>query len=175
QHTYYLLGPDGPAVQIGRLVEGPDPGALAGVPAVGSRYLLKDQIGTTSLVTDGNGAIAASAMYLPYGEVVGAPPAGYRFGFTGRELDVTSKLFYFDARYYDAFLGRFISSDDRLAGDLGDADALNRYAYALNSPLLMVDPDGHFPWSILIDVGLVLAGIALAAVTEGAGAAVLAS
>ena len=105
QHTYYLPGPAGPAVQIGRLVGGPDPGTLAGVPAVGTRYLLKDQIGTTSLVTDGTGAVAASATYLPYGEVVGTPPAGYRFGFTGRELDVTSQLFYFDARYYDAFLG----------------------------------------------------------------------
>lgn len=175
QHTYYLLGPAGPAVQIGRLVEGPAAGTLAGVPAVGTRYLLKDQIGTTSLVTDGNGTVAASATYLPYGEILGTPPAGYRFGFTGRELDVTSQLLYFDARYYDAFLGRFISSDDQLAADLGAADALNRYAYALNSPLVMVDPDGHFPWSILIDIGLVVAGIALAAVTEGAGAAVLAS
>ena len=175
QHTYYLLGPAGPAVQISRLVGGSDPGTLAGVPAVGTRYLLKDQIGTTSLVTDGNGAVAASATYLPYGEVVGTPPAGYRFGFTGRELDVTSQLFYFDARYYDSFLGRFITSDDRLAADLGEADALNRYAYALNSPLVMVDPDGHFPWSILIDVGLVVAGIALGAVTDGFGTAVLAS
>ncbi|MGY4646857.1 RHS repeat-associated protein [Mycobacterium sp. URHB0021] len=175
QHTYYLLGPSGPAVQIGRLVEGPDPGIVAGVPAVGTRYLFKDQIGTTSLVTDGNGTVAASAMYLPYGEVVGKPPTGYRFGFTGRELDATSQLFYFDARYYDAFLGRFVTSDDQLAGDLGEADALNRYAYALNSPLVMVDPDGHFPWSILIDVGLVLAGIAIAALTDGAGAALLAS
>src|SRR6185437_6736923 len=59
--------------------------------------------------------------------------------------------------------------------ELGDADALNRYAYALNSPLVMVDPDGHFPWSILIDVGLVIAGIAIGALTDGVGAAVLAS
>jgi RHS repeat-associated protein len=175
QHTYYLLGPAGPAVQIGRLVAGPDPGLLAGVPAVGTRYLLKDQIGTTALVADGNGVVAARATYLPYGEVVGTPPAGYRFGFTGRELDVTSQLLYFDARYYDSFLGRFITSDDRLAADLGDADALNRYAYALNSPLVMVDPDGHFPWSILIDVGLVIAGIAIGALTDGFGTAVLAS
>ncbi len=175
QHTYYLEGPGGAAAQITRLVEGTDPGPVTGVPARGTMYLLKDQIGSTSLVADERGTVTANALYLPYGEPLSGTRAGYRLTFTGRELDDTSQLYYFDSRYYDAGIARFIGADDRPAGDVGDPDTLNRYAYSLNAPIAMIDPDGHFPWSILIDVGLVVAGIALGALTDGAGFAVVAS
>jgi hypothetical protein len=39
----------------------------------------------------------------------------------------------------------------------------------------MVDPDGHFPWSIFIDIGLIAAGILIGAETSGAVGAIVAS
>ncbi len=47
-----------------------------------------------------------------------------------------SGLYYYGARYYDPWLGRFISPDTVLAG-------LNRYAYCGNNPVRYVDPTGH--------------------------------
>ncbi|MEK0192848.1 RHS repeat-associated core domain-containing protein [Microcoleus anatoxicus] len=36
---------------------------------------------------------------------------GFRFGFTGRELDGETGNYYYNSRYYDPQVGRFISED----------------------------------------------------------------
>ncbi len=43
---------------------------------------------------------------------------------------------------YDPVIGRFISPDNLLP-DLYDPQALNRYSYCRNNPLIYVDPTGH--------------------------------
>jgi hypothetical protein len=60
---------------------------------------------------------------------------------------------YLNARYYDPAIGRFVSADpsDPTAAGVG----VNRYAYAMNSPVVMLDPSGFssvMPWGW--DVGL---------------------
>jgi len=45
-------------------------------------------------------------------------------------------------RCYSPALCRFISADTIVPG-AGNSQAFNRYAYALNSPLVVVDPTGH--------------------------------
>jgi|GEM_PF-4667618 len=60
------------------------------------------------------------------------------FGFVGKgqyQTDNDSGLQLLGHRYYDASVGRFISSDPAKAGD-------NWYAYCDNNPLKMIDPDG---------------------------------
>jgi RHS repeat-associated protein len=70
------------------------------------------------------------------------------YSYTGKELDA-SGLHYYEARYYDAVIGRFISPDplylDQPTEGLEDPQSLNLYAYALNNPLKYIDPDGARP------------------------------
>jgi len=61
--------------------------------------------------------------------------------FTGQRLD-NSGLYYYGARYYDAGIGRFISSDT-IVPEPFNPQSLNRYSYTLNNPLKYTDPSGH--------------------------------
>ena len=49
----------------------------------------------------------------------------------------------YGSRYYDPELGRFISSDSIVPLATQGTQALDRYAYANNSPIVNNDPDGH--------------------------------
>jgi RHS repeat-associated protein len=62
--------------------------------------------------------------------------------FTGKKQDTETDLFYFEARYMDAKLGRFTSPDEG-PYVLENPQTFNRYAYAINSPLTFSDPDGR--------------------------------
>ena len=55
--------------------------------------------------------------------------------------DADAGLFYFNARWYDADVGRFIS-EDPLWGSIFDPQSLNRFAYGRNNPYRYVDPTG---------------------------------
>ncbi|MDA1097154.1 MAG: RHS repeat-associated core domain-containing protein, partial [Chloroflexi bacterium] len=54
-----------------------------------------------------------------------------------------SGLYFYNARYYDSGLGRFISADTVVPG-IGNPQAWNRYSYVLNNPLRYTDPSGHY-------------------------------
>jgi RHS repeat-associated protein len=60
--------------------------------------------------------------------------------FLGKTTDPTSNLTYVGAREYDPGTGRFLSVDPVLA--TGDAQSLNGYTYADNSPITVADPTG---------------------------------
>ena len=47
------------------------------------------------------------------------------------------------ARYYSPNLGRFLSVDPANSGRVGSSQSWNRYGYALNNPVKLVDPDGR--------------------------------
>ncbi len=64
------------------------------------------------------------------------------FGFTGHEYDTETGLYYMKGRYYDPQTGRFLSPDPA-KGDPRIPGTLHPYLYALNNPLVYVDPDGH--------------------------------
>jgi len=49
----------------------------------------------------------------------------------------------YGARWYSQSLGRFIQPDT-IIPDLTNSQAWNRYSYVLNSPILYVDPSGHY-------------------------------
>jgi RHS repeat-associated protein len=67
------------------------------------------------------------------------PSVGFRFGFTGRELDSETGNYYYNSRYYDPLVGRFISED---TVGFGGGDA-NLYRYVGNSPTNYTDPSGQ--------------------------------
>ena len=89
----------------------------------------------------------------------GATNVPYRY--TGKEQDDSTGLYFYEARYYDPVLGRFISADTIVPDPL-DPQSLNRYSYAANNPILYNDPSGHCPWcaiAVFAVVGGVTAGI----------------
>jgi RHS repeat-associated protein len=89
-----------------------------------------------------------------------------RIGFSGKPYDRSTGLSYVGARYYDPFVGRFLSIDPRPADD-EDIHSLNRYAYANNNPAKHIDPDGHSP----VDIAFLTFDVfkLAAAVYQGAG------
>jgi RHS repeat-associated protein len=58
-----------------------------------------------------------------------------------QRLDATG-LYYYNARYYDATIGRFISPDTIIQSP-ANPQTINRYSYSLNNPLKYIDPSGH--------------------------------
>jgi len=67
-------------------------------------------------------------------------------------MDEGNGLQYIRARYYDPEAGRFISKDPR-AGSDGDGQSLNRYVYALNNPVILVDINGENVVTLLLKFG----------------------
>jgi RHS repeat-associated protein len=72
------------------------------------------------------------------------------YGFTGKEEDKEVGLHYFGARYYSAYLGRWLNPDPPVVHSGG---VTNLYNYGANSPYIYVDPDGNFALTSLL-VGL---------------------
>ena len=64
--------------------------------------------------------------------------------FTGKEFDADSNLYYYGARYYDPYIGRFTQRDPI-------ADGVNWYAYTDNNPLARVDRNGML-WETIVDI-----------------------
>jgi RHS repeat-associated protein len=132
-------------------------------------FLEYDQVGSTVLVTNESGAVAAEPRYEPFGRLVN-PTAGlspFLPGFGGQAIDPETGLAYFNARYLDLDVGRFITADTRLGGSLTTTNALNRYTFALNDPINLADPSGHgvFEWlcSAIVSLLEIIGGAALVA------------
>jgi RHS repeat-associated protein len=109
-------------------------------------YWHGDHLGSSSVITDSTGAKVQALTYYPYGDVrtnVPGTPVNVPYKFTGKELDFSSNLYFYEARYYHAVFGRFISPDT-LVPNPSDPQDLNRYTYAGNNPLKYTDPSGHF-------------------------------
>ncbi|MDI6751730.1 MAG: RHS repeat-associated core domain-containing protein [bacterium] len=82
--------------------------------------------------------MVASYRYDPFGNITNQTGTITNpFGFTGRELDRESGLYFNRARYYDPEIGRFISED--LVRDYEEG---NLYSYCKNDPVNCHDPWG---------------------------------
>ena len=93
-------------------------------------------------MTGSDGAqIGATMKYLPFGVCRNSPDLPTDKLFTGQRLDATG-LYYYNARYYDLEIGRFISPDTIIPNP-ADPQSFNRYSYCLNNPLKYVDPSGN--------------------------------
>ncbi|MDR2473507.1 MAG: RHS repeat-associated core domain-containing protein, partial [Tannerella sp.] len=66
-------------------------------------------------------------------------------GYTGHEHLTQFGLINMNARLYDPALGRFLSPDPYVQNPF-DGQSYNRYAYALNNPLIYTDPSGEKWW-----------------------------
>jgi RHS repeat-associated protein len=101
-------------------------------------YYHSDHLGSTVLVTGEDGKAVWDGDYTPFGRLYDERGGkDHTVQFTGKEYDGDSGLYYFNARWYEADLGRFISEDPARDGG-------NWYVYAGNNPLRYVDPSGMF-------------------------------
>jgi RHS repeat-associated protein len=92
--------------------------------------------------TDASATVTRTFGHLPFGDVWYETGTADKWKFTSYERDtVESGLDYAMFRYYGSGYARF-TSPDRLAGNKGNPQSLNRYAYVLNDPLNAVDPLG---------------------------------
>jgi RHS repeat-associated protein len=115
-------------------------------------WYLTDHLGSVRDVVDGHGKTLDSILYDAFGNMLVRTDASVDlpYGFTGRELDVATGLYYYRARYYDPAVGRFLTPDPSglAAGDT------NLYRYVGNNPTSLVDPSGleaQHPMSGLLD------------------------
>jgi RHS repeat-associated protein len=94
-----------------------------------------DPYGSVS-ITDGSfNPIPANSWGTPHSAI------GNPWMFTGRQFDEETGLYYYRARNYDSFKGRFLQRDT-FELSVGE----NLYEYAQSSPTLLLDPSGNLTW-----------------------------
>ncbi|HXU29705.1 MAG TPA: RHS repeat-associated core domain-containing protein [Thermoanaerobaculia bacterium] len=134
---------------------------LAADTTTGVSHFHLDHLGTPRLVTNQSGVKIAYHVYWPYGEeLTVANQDAERMKFTGHERDLNGSggvgddLDYMHARFCSPVTGRFLGVDS-----VGGTDSIpvswNRYSYAYNNPLKLVDPDGDHPVVLLIAAAIV--------------------
>ena len=108
-----------------------------------------DQVGSVSLITNGQGLLIAQISHRPFGGIdqahsVGSPEALKNWAsYTGQEMDPETGLIYYQFRYYDPSLRRFLSPDNSTPKGPSVSQTYNRYAYVQNNPINFNDPTGH--------------------------------
>ncbi|MEN6521334.1 MAG: RHS repeat-associated core domain-containing protein [Armatimonadota bacterium] len=117
----------------------------------GIRYYNFDALGSTRLLTDGDGDITDRYAYDAWGTVVahdrydGSIDQPYQYvgelGYYTHYQDPGFKLLQLGMRFYDGEAGRFTQMDPIVSG-------LNWYAYANNDPILNIDPTGLYNYTI---------------------------
>jgi RHS repeat-associated protein len=109
------------------------------------RYQYDNHLGSACLELDNTAAIISYEEYHPFGTT------SYRSGrnevdvslkrykYIGKERDEETGLYYFGARYYAGWMGRWISVDPLKEKYLN----LTPYNYCANNPIYFVDPSGE--------------------------------
>lgn len=120
-------------------------GTPKGIENNSLRYSYDDGIGNSGLETDGKGQLVSYEEYYPYGGTAiwsseNAVEADYKtIRYSGKEKDATG-LYYYGYRYYQPWIGRWLSADPA-----GTVDGLNLYRMVRNNPVTLHDPDGRMP------------------------------
>ncbi len=134
------------------LVRLPDGRLLYSVDAAGNRtHFHFDDLGHTSHLTNGSGAVTDMFRYSPYGRLLarsGSTVTPFLFGGeSGLITDAAAGLIHMRARVYAPATARFLSQDARLSAV--HPRWTNQYAYAIGDPLRFLDVTGQipgFPW-----------------------------
>ncbi|MGE5581098.1 MAG: RHS repeat-associated core domain-containing protein [Bacillota bacterium] len=80
-------------------------------------------------------------------------------GFTGKDFDEDIGLYYYNARFYDPEIGRFITEDSVIDPN----NQGNAYVYVANNPVNNIDPTGHSLSSLFSTLGKINQALNLAA------------
>ncbi|MGB3220569.1 MAG: RHS repeat-associated core domain-containing protein, partial [Anaerolineae bacterium] len=106
-------------------------------------YLLTDHLGSTALTLNSSGARQTELRYYPFGAArYNANNQVTTYRFTGQRWDSGTALYFYQSRWYDPAVGRFLAGDT-IVPQPQNPQNLNRYSYVLNQPLRYRDPSGH--------------------------------
>ncbi len=106
-------------------------------------YYLTDNVDSVRVVADERGKPVTRTEYLPYGETwfqIGNTNHAPKYN--SQELDKESGLYYYNARYYDPEVGRFVTADSVIDGEY-ETQGWNRYSYVKGNPVRYGDPSGN--------------------------------
>jgi RHS repeat-associated protein len=118
------------------------------------RFDVLDHLGSPRHACNSDGVPLGDRVFVPFGEelgVAGTMPERIRFtghernhvtGSDGQYLAISD---YMHARNYAPTLSRFVTPDSRSGFHLFKPDTANRYAYAFEAPLSLVDSSGLDP------------------------------
>ncbi len=133
--------------------------------ALKKRYILKDHLGSSSLILEESGSniiVAQSLSFDAWGQrrdaqnmnsLSATQLANFDHGittrgYTGHEMLDEVGIIHMNGRIYDASLGRFLQADPFIQAPT-DTQSYNRYAYVRNNPLNATDPSGYI-WQLAV-------------------------
>ena len=104
-------------------------------------YYHYDASGSVVALSDSYGDSCQSYEYSAFGQVAASDPnfIANPYMFTGRRFDFETGLYYYRARYYNPYIGRFLQTDP-----IGYGGGINWYAYCGNNPVGRADPSGLY-------------------------------
>ena len=105
-------------------------------------YLLADHLGSTNVVMQVGGAVETKT-YTAWGKDRTGSITKTDRQYTGQINESELGLYFYNARYYDSALGRFIQADTIVPIEAQGVQAWDRFAYSNNNPILYNDPSGH--------------------------------
>ncbi len=127
--TSYLYGPDGQPLEQ--------------ITGITPEFLLADQQGSTRIITDASGNVAATYSYDPWGNLTQhTGTATTNLEYDGQYVDPETGLEYLRARYYDPTTGEFLTSDPAVS------QTHEPYQYAANAPATFADPTGAISFDV---------------------------
>jgi len=121
-----------------------DGGSAVSTPAPVIRYQLSNHLGTATIELDTSAVVISYEEYHPFGttsyrsENTSGAISLKRYRYVGKERDDETGLYYYGARYYAAWLARFVSVDPLK----DDYPYYTSYQYAGNKPITFIDLDG---------------------------------
>ncbi|MEO1373069.1 MAG: SpvB/TcaC N-terminal domain-containing protein [Cyanobacteria bacterium J06635_10] len=107
------------------------------------RYQMDNHLGSVSLEVDDDAQIISYEEYFPYGGtafVAGKSQKEVKekdYRYSGKERDDSTGLYYYGARYYVPWLGRWLKPDPA-----GTVDGLNLFEFVGGNPEIHVDRNG---------------------------------
>lgn len=131
-------------------------------------YFINNAQGTPVMIVNAQGKIESKINLDEWGNLGLIRGSKQEINFTGKKLDSVTGLYYFNQRWYDPEIGRFMQEDPAGQG-------LNPYLYCANNPMGYIDPDGRFFFVALAaflgftaEAGAVAAAVAAAAAVADA-------
>jgi RHS repeat-associated protein len=106
-----------------------------------TQFHLGDHLGSSNAVVDSTGALINREEFTPFGETSFGSFARKRYRFTGMERDEESGLSYHGARFYAAWLAKWVSVDPEYL----QFPAWSPFSYAFDNPVRFGDPTGRSP------------------------------
>lgn len=132
------------------------------------RYQYENEHGSASLELDAAATVVSYEEYFPYGSTSyqavdkAIKAAAKRYRHVGKERDEENGFYFYGARYYASWLGRWCACDPS-----GIEAGNNLYEFCLSNPIRYHDPDGHswrsFARGVLIGAGTALVVVAVVA------------